>query len=129
MILFVPHICRFWTHNPLKDPRLESRIYKEGIKNKRVSENLFYNLLEWDRRLTRVIRVRGCWGDRMLRNKVRIKKMVTDNGLVVLIPSVECRDPGCSSECGIRWIRKVQTKIKRSKEKRRKDLPPLDPSR
>ena len=29
----------------------------------------------------------------MLRNKVGIKKMIKDNGLVSLIPSIECRDP------------------------------------
>jgi hypothetical protein len=59
----------------------------------------------------------------MLRNKVGIKKMVTDGGLVLFIPSVECRDPCCSSEYGIQWIRKYREKIKRSKEKRQKDLP------
>ena len=50
----------------------------------------------------------------MLRNKVGTKKMKTVQGLVLLIPSVEYRDPYCSSEYGIRWIRKVQEKIKRS---------------
>ncbi len=71
-------------------------------------------LVRWDR---------GRQGYGMLRNKVGIKKMITDNGLVSLIPSVEYRDPCCSSEYGIRWIRKVQVNIKRSQEKRRKDLP------
>jgi hypothetical protein len=64
----------------------------------------------------------------MLRNKVGIKKMIVDIGLVSLIPSVEYRDPCCSSEYGIQGIRKIQTKIKRSQEKRRKDLPPIKTS-
>ena len=54
----------------------------------------------------------------MLRNKVGIKKMITDNGLVSLIPSVACRDPCCSSEYGIQWIRKCR---QRSRDPKRRD--------
>ncbi len=56
----------------------------------------------------------------MLRNhsKVGIKKMITDNGLVSLIPSVQCRDLCCSSEYGIQWIRKSKW---RSRDLQRRD--------
>jgi hypothetical protein len=70
--------------------------------------------LRCGRRPPRAVRARGGWGHGMLSNKVGIKKMVTENGLVLLIPSVECRDLCCSSEYGIRWIRKSRPKIKRS---------------
>ena len=54
----------------------------------------------------------------MLRDKVGIKKMIVANGLMSLIPSVECRDPSCSSEYGIQGIRKSR---RRSRDPKRRD--------
>jgi hypothetical protein len=54
----------------------------------------------------------------MLRNKVGIKKMISSNGLVSLIPSVEYRDPYYSSEYGIQGIRKSS---RRSRDPKRRD--------
>ena len=54
----------------------------------------------------------------MLRNKVGIKKMIEDNGLVSLIPSVEYRDSYCSSEYGSQGIRKSS---RRSRDPKKRD--------
>ena len=63
-------------------------------------------------------RVREDCGYGMLRNKVGIKKMIVANELVSFIPSVECRDPCCSSEYGIQGIRKSS---RRSRDPKRRD--------
>ncbi len=73
----------------MEDPDFyESRFYKKRWKNKRVSENRLGSLQEWNMRPTTSFRPRGGQGDGMLRNKVGIKKMMTDGELGAFISHV-----------------------------------------